>query len=89
MGVRFDSWSHSKLNRRYYPINLVKVPQSTEFIEGIDDNPTHPMGAGQRQLRERLVVAMQNNPLSRDFRCYCRQQLAFAGDVDVYPFLVD
>ena len=67
----------------------MQADQAVQLVERVDDDPADPISTRHTQLGLGLVVAVENQPISRDTcddRC---MQLATAGNVEMQPLLVD
>src|SRR5690606_16409963 len=71
------------------PLGAGQIREPVDLVEGVQDDPADPGVQGPGQLRDRLVVAVEPDPLRRHAGGQRHGQLPAGADVQVQPFLGD
>ena len=87
VGVRLDAGGDAHEHARGPPELGGHRRQPLDLVEGVDDDPADAELDGPLELAERLVVAVEADPLHREARARGHRQLAAGADVEREPVL--
>jgi hypothetical protein len=87
--VRLDSNGGAHEHVLLDPTVGTELREPVDLDEGVDHDPTDAGVQGRGQLGDRLVVAVQQDPVPREACAQRDRQLAAGADVEAESFLLD